>query len=341
MTCPKTCATAPNIRITQELLDKDSLSYGEANEYRERLGSVRITKGKHVALIFAKRADESRPTPYLKCACDFHFEEREHARMHYIDTYKCSRKEAWYKKRTKEVAAEYNDKGLSPREIILDIFDRAVCKGEFLGQRNGDWIYVQHIGEIFAMLVWGVEECPFKRNSAFVREENRKREESHAQIRKLPGCSEWISSQKHLSIKDLSVSYVLWHIRELYREKKLGLNGMVLIPYHEPPPEIPDETRTMLLPWGYKEGDDWPPLLVWVVRPQGRYQAEVQRISRSRATLCLFDHQDNDKLLKTWRVSLAFGAEFGPDQDDVQRWDKMIGEFIDNEPSKDPAPPTK
>ena len=153
MTCPKTCAAAPNIRITQELLDKDSLSYGEANEYRERLGSVRITKGKHVALIFAKRADESRPTPYLKCACDFHFEEREHARMHYIDTYKCSRKEAWYKKRTKEVAAEYNDKGLSPREIILDIFDRAVCKGEFLGQRNGDWIYVQHIGEIFAMLV--------------------------------------------------------------------------------------------------------------------------------------------------------------------------------------------
>lgn len=341
MICPKTCARAPNIVITQELLDKDALPWKDATGYEERLDSVLHVGGKDVALVFVKNRNAEVLTPFLKCACDFHYEDQGNSRMHYIDTHRCKRKKDWYQERTKGVGREYNDKGMTPKEIILDIFDRAVYRGEFLGQQNGDWIYVQHIAEMFIELsptVWGHEEYPLKQSSAFAKEVNRKRYESMKALNAtLPEGGKWKPSPVRIPLKDLAVSLVLKYVRELYKEEKVSLDGMVLVPYVAPPPEISDDTRTMMY-----AADKTSPMLVWADRAEN-FQAEVQRIDRTSATLCLFDHADGGKLVKTWRVGLMYGAEFGPDVDDVAHWGQLINGYLNSKPVSDPPklPPPK
>jgi hypothetical protein len=273
--------------------------------------------------------------PYLQCACDFHYEVQGNSRMHYIDTHSCERKIAWYHKRWIEVAREYDNRGLSPKAIILDIFDRVVNKGEFLGQTQGDWIFVQNIAEVFLLLnpkVWGDEEYPLQKDSALFKRQCVRGIEIANQVNKnKPPKDHW--HPEGPTKEELALTYALDVVRILYKEKKLGLNGMVLIPYVEPSAEIPDESRTPMLSWEEKKDPDTriPTMLVWMARLKKRFHAEVQRIDRSTATLCLFYHERQekpDRLVKAWKVGLSYGAEFGPDAGDVYAWQEMLKKFL-------------
>lgn len=87
--------------------------------------------------------------------------------------------------------------------------------------------------------------------------------------------------------------------------------------------------------WNFEDCPD----LVWGTVLDGRYQIEVQRIEHYRGELCVFDHQDGNRLLKSWTVGLSYGALFGPDVDDVNDWQERVLEFVDglqkDEPSED------
>lgn len=85
--------------------------------------------------------------------------------------------------------------------------------------------------------------------------------------------------------------------------------------------------RKPLAPWDYKEGVINS--LVWFSRFDGRYQIEVQRTGEYTAMLCIFDHLNNDELLAEWNVNLAYAARFGPDVDDVRKWQEDIVTLID------------
>ena len=328
MTCPRTCAEAVNIVITQELLDGDF-------SFSAQLGEKRTIDGKDIAVVFVKNSGMEHALPFLQCACDFHYEEQELARMHHIDTHACERKKAWYRERWSEVALEYNKKGLSPREIILDIFDRVVNKSEFLGQTQGDWIYVQHLGEVFLQLdhkVWGNEEYPLKKDSTLYKGVCVRLAQAAFLINKdRPSESHWHPEAPTMT--ELAVTHALDVVQTLIDEKKLSLMGMVLTRHKEPPPEVLDEARMPMLSWEAKNDPETPipGMLVWMVYFKKRLHAEVQRTGEHTATLCLFYRGRKgkpDRLLKTWKVTLSYGAQFGPDVSDIAAWRDMLKKFI-------------
>ena len=67
--------------------------------------------------------------------------------------------------------------------------------------------------------------------------------------------------------------------------------------------------------------------LVWWSRLDTRYQVEVQRRTRLSGTLCVFER--SGVLVHSRPVSLTFGAQFGPDIDDVWRWQRMAEAIAD------------
>lgn len=77
------------------------------------------------------------------------------------------------------------------------------------------------------------------------------------------------------------------------------------------------------------------PELVWWSRLDNRYQIEVHRKGERTAKLIIFDHNQNDEVLKTFDVGLSYGAIFGPDIDDVSTWQDMAVEFVDSLPKQD------
>jgi hypothetical protein len=329
MNCPKTCADAPNIEITQKLLTQESLPWSDEIQFTQRLGEKRIIDGKDVAVVFVKNRRMDHATPHLMCACDFHYEKQEHAHLHHIDAHSCKRKKEWYKARLTEVAIAYNDRGLSPKEIILDIFDRVVNKGEFLGQTEGDWFYVQNLGNMFAQLFW-ISECdekwPFRKGLPFYEARLAQQHKLYAAVNEPPPL---------LSIGDFAFSFALQLVRELYQEKKLGLNGMVLIPYIEPPADVLNTARAPMVTWGNIDLSTVAGL-VWVAKFDERFQIEVQRKHNEyKGVLCIFDHDAHDVLLHAVEVDLSHGARFGPDVDDVLFWELLVAEFVDkNFPKK-------
>jgi hypothetical protein len=339
MACPKTCASAPNIEITQELLDRDSLPWSDEIQFVQQLGEKRTINGKDVAVVFAKNIHDDHFLPYLKCACDFHYEDREHSRMHYIDAHSCKRKTIWYCERWNEVAFEYNYKGLlSPKMIVFDIFDRVVNKGEFLGQREGDWVFVENIAEVFLALdpkVWGEEEYPLRKDSILCKRVCAQGHMTAETVNKnRPPESHW--NPEPPTRKELAFTYALDIVRMLIAEKKLSLMGMVLVSYVEPPPKVSDDTRTPMLSWEAKMDPTipMPNMLVWMTRLKRRHHAEVQRTQEWSATLCLFYHGRKgkpDRLVKTWKVALSYGAQFGPAAGDVSMWQEMLKKFLEGE----------
>lgn len=336
MTCPKTCADASNIEITQELLDKKALPWNEAVQFTQQLGEKRTIDGKDVAIVFAKNVTMDHAVPYLQCACDFHYEVTpEGHRLHRIDTLNCARKELWHAARRKEVADWYGGQGLSPKEIVFDIFESVTLRGEFLGQRHAD-IYVREIAEIMALLpssVWGEEGCPFQENSPYYEKFFARMVANVISVNKMFLEGEHrLPKKEDIVISSLMHAYVLDIVHELYVEKRVELDGMVLVPYVPPAPEIPDESRTPMIAFESTEITDASPQLVWFARYKNRFQAEVQRINRTEAVLCLFNRKrtQHDMLLHTWRVWLAYGAQFGPDVDDVFAWSGLIDTFLSN-----------
>lgn len=280
-----TCAEAADVVITQKVLNKDSLPWKEVG-FTQRLREVRIIDGKHVALIDvtnnATREAGGHEQPYLKCACEFHRVRESNCVRSLVDTHQCERKQVWEKERLKQVGDEYRARGTSLRDAMLDLCDRVWNRGEYVGQTQGDWLYVQHIAEMFAV----------------------------------------------------TVRTVLTMVGELHGEKRLSLSGMVLIPYQPEEPDIPNDKRTPMVSWESMDPSEVPGL-VWAAKFDGRFQIEVQRKDDENAVLCLFDHNENDRLLHAADVGLSYGARFGPDVDDILHWESLVTEFVDkNFPQK-------
>ena len=72
------------------------------------------------------------------------------------------------------------------------------------------------------------------------------------------------------------------------------------------------------------------PNLVWWARLDDRWQIEVQRTADYLATLCVFDHADNDVLVHSESVGLSYGAIFGPDVADVALWQDKALAYVDS-----------
>lgn len=71
------------------------------------------------------------------------------------------------------------------------------------------------------------------------------------------------------------------------------------------------------------------PKVVWWGKLDERYLVEVVRINLERATLFIFDHKDQNRLLHQEDTLLSFGAVFGPDINDVKRWEDRVIEVVD------------
>lgn len=92
-----------------------------------------------------------------------------------------------------------------------------------------------------------------------------------------------------------------------------------------PKPKKPTPEQAPLAHWDDARSEH--PNLVWWSRLDGRYQVEVQRRTRSSGTLCVFERLG--ALARAWPVTLTFGARFGPDIEDVWRWQRMAEAFSD------------
>ncbi|MGA2728451.1 MAG: hypothetical protein ABSE96_11590 [Terracidiphilus sp.] len=66
--------------------------------------------------------------------------------------------------------------------------------------------------------------------------------------------------------------------------------------------------------------------VVWNSNLDGRYTVTVIRTEPYRGDLSI---HDRDQLLHRESVGLAYGALFGPDVDDIGRWQKIAEDFID------------
>ena len=81
--------------------------------------------------------------------------------------------------------------------------------------------------------------------------------------------------------------------------------------------------------WDSQESFDNEGRVVWWSRVDDRYQIEVQRIDRDNGQLCIFDRDDNDRLIFEEDVGLSYGAVIGPDAEDVFIWGKIVLDAID------------
>jgi hypothetical protein len=87
------------------------------------------------------------------------------------------------------------------------------------------------------------------------------------------------------------------------------------------------DTRKPLVQW--EDDQSGHVDLVWGSRLDKRYQIEVQRTGYYTGQLCIFDHQEDDRLLHEEPVFLSFGALFGPDVSDVLVWQELAVTLID------------
>ena len=71
--------------------------------------------------------------------------------------------------------------------------------------------------------------------------------------------------------------------------------------------------------------------VAWWSRLDDRYQVEVQYAAdgdRNTGHLVVFDHDDGNRILLFEQTGIAYGAMFGPDADDVARWQNRAIEVI-------------
>ncbi|OGY65837.1 MAG: hypothetical protein A3A16_02105 [Candidatus Harrisonbacteria bacterium RIFCSPLOWO2_01_FULL_44_18] len=87
------------------------------------------------------------------------------------------------------------------------------------------------------------------------------------------------------------------------------------------------EPARPLIPWDSEDANH--PKLIWRNKIDKRFLIEVRRAGNYSAKLFIFDHQKNDRPIACWRVSLAYGAMFGPEVADVNEWQEKVVNFID------------
>lgn len=83
---------------------------------------------------------------------------------------------------------------------------------------------------------------------------------------------------------------------------------------------------TPLTEWG---AEFTPPNVVWASELDERYLVEVQRLGPDTGLLVAFDHNNDDQVIHEEEVSLAYGAVFGPDIEDVTAWQDRIEAIVD------------
>ncbi len=71
--------------------------------------------------------------------------------------------------------------------------------------------------------------------------------------------------------------------------------------------------------------------VIWEAMLDGRYDCKVLRDDAYHGRLVIADSHDEDRVLYCEQVSLLYGAQFGPDIDDIASWEKKVLEFIDGD----------
>lgn len=68
--------------------------------------------------------------------------------------------------------------------------------------------------------------------------------------------------------------------------------------------------------------------VIWQATLDDRYDCRVERINEAHGRLQVLDTTDQRMLLLK-EVTLAYGAAFGPDVDDVADWEQWCVEAVD------------
>jgi hypothetical protein len=92
-----------------------------------------------------------------------------------------------------------------------------------------------------------------------------------------------------------------------------------------------EKTMEPISKWDDKEVN-YDAGVVWVAQLDGRYLCEVVRIGENKdreGHLCVFDREKGMECVYDEIVGLAYGAQFGPDVDDVALWEDKIMAFVD------------
>lgn len=129
---------------------------------------------------------------------------------------------------------------------------------------------------------------------------------------------------------DKGLALAGWKIgQKLVEQKKIGLDGAIMISYVEPTPDIPNEARTPLGGSGEVTDNPHP---VWSTTLDNRFYCEVQRVNADthKGVLCVFDKNAQNKLIAFSEVTLSYGVQFGPDVGDTMYWQDSIGWFVDS-----------
>ncbi len=70
---------------------------------------------------------------------------------------------------------------------------------------------------------------------------------------------------------------------------------------------------------------------IWEAQLDDRYDCTVTRINEAHGLLTVTDTTDK-KILLSDEVTLAYGARFGPDVDDVAYWQERCVQAVDGSP---------
>lgn len=84
----------------------------------------------------------------------------------------------------------------------------------------------------------------------------------------------------------------------------------------------------------WEDSGPLPPTVVWANACDDRWQVEVVRLEGDGylAQLRIFDRPNGEgtgNLMHTENVGLAYAARFGPDIDDVKRWEQITTDWVD------------
>ncbi len=68
---------------------------------------------------------------------------------------------------------------------------------------------------------------------------------------------------------------------------------------------------------------------IWQAKLDDRYDCLVTRVNEAHGQLTVTDNTDKKVLLER-EVTLAYGAQFGPDVDDVADWEEWCIQTVDS-----------
>ena len=75
-----------------------------------------------------------------------------------------------------------------------------------------------------------------------------------------------------------------------------------------------------------------PPQTIWETKLDKRWRIKVIRIDDNFGELRIWD-RGGKKPVFVERVPLLYGAQFGPDIDDVRQWQNISVRFADSQPA--------